>query len=366
MTVLKPMDREYNFTDFIKQLYKWRKELLWAFLLIMIVSIVASLFLPNYYKAQTTFYAASPDLAKPVPIGGDEKDMRIYGDDNDLDRLFTIANSHEVLFFLVDSFKLYDHYKIDIDDAKAKFKVIENLLENYKTIKTKYGALELVVEDKSPEMAAAMANAAREKIEEKAQMVVKKSQKFLIENYEKNINIKQKLVDSVSMRLRNIKTTTGVYDTWNQVDLYNKIFANAESELQDAKGKIAFYKGYPSMRDSLIVYMAKEKGATNKKANAQAELEKFAPIATELRQLEQEQSRIIEQINFDKERLKQLDAAYSAPFTAIHLIESAIVPVEKSRPKRSIIVLLSTLAGVVFSLLGVLIIDNIKSAGIIR
>ena len=60
-------------------------------------------------------------------------------------------------------------------------------------------------------------------------------------------------------------------------------------------------------------------------------------------------------------QLKQLSASYNAKFTALHLIEAAEVPVQKSRPKRSIIVVLSSLIGIMFSFLAVLIIDNIKT-----
>ena len=260
---------------------------------------------------------------------------------------------------MIDSFKLYDHFKIDPNNAKAKFKVREKLLSNYKTIKTKYGALLLIVEDKDPVMAAKLANAARESI---AQHVVKSSQKKLIENYDANILKKQIQSDSLANRLKKIKQTSGVFETWGQTTLYNKILTDAESDLEEARGKITFYKKYPAYRDSVIRYMAEEMGALNKKNKAMTELEKYAPVLSELKQLEQEQARIHDQISLDKERLKQLNATYSVPFTALHLIEAADVPVQKSRPKRAIIVLIASLCGIMLSILAVFVIDNLKNS----
>ena len=101
-------------------------------------------------------------------------------------------------------------------------------------------------------------------------------------------------------------------------------------------------------------------GAINKVNKANKELEKYAPVLSELKQLEQEQSRIHDQISLDKERLKQLNATYSVPFTALHVVEKADVPVEKSRPKRSIIVLLSSLCGIALAFMAVFIIENVK------
>jgi len=356
------MDNEYNLSIFIHQLLKWKKELLRAIFLIVILSIGASLLLPNYYQAETTFYAASPDLARPIPIGGDEKDVRIYGDDKDLDRLFTISLSHDLLFHLIDSFDLYTHYDIDRSSKKAKFKVREELMENYKTIKTKYGALHMMVEDKDPEKAAAIANAAREKVEQIAQDIVKQSQYKLISNYNENLNIKQVQSDSLGKKMQRIKETADIFETWGQSGLYTKMLSDATSELEEARGKISFYKKYPAFRDSVIKNMAIEMGALNKINKANEELKKYAPVLSELKQMEQEQSRLHDQISLDKERLKQLNATYSAPFTALHVVEKADVPVQKSRPKRSIIVLLSSLCGIALAFLAVFILENIKIA----
>jgi hypothetical protein len=355
------MNNEYNLFDFIKILMLWKKELLKAIIAIFVISVIGSLLLPNYYQAETTFYAASPDLAKPIPIGGDEKDVRIYGDDKDLDRLFTIASSHEVIHFLIDSFDLYTHYGIDRESAKASFKVREKLMTNYKTIKSKYGALLLIVEDKDPVFSANIANAARNKIDLIAQQIVKSSQLKLIENYNSNIRLKQIQSDSLASKLKLIKEKANVYETWGQTSIYNKILTDAEAELEESKGKVAFYKQYPSYKDSVIRFSAAIIGAENKKNKALQELEKFAPVISELKQLEQEQTRLHDQISLDKERLKQLNATYSVPFTALHIVESADIPVQKSRPKRAIIVILSTLCGIIFSILAVLVISNFRN-----
>ncbi len=354
------MDNEYNLSIFLYQLNKWKKELVRAILLILALSVAGSLLLPNYYKAETTFYAASPDLAKPIPIGGDEKDVRIYGDDKDLDRLFTIAMSHDLLFHLIDSFDLYKHYKIDKNGKKAKYKVKEELLENYQTIKTKYGALHMMVEDKDPLMAAAMANAARDKVEELAQKIVKDSQHKLISNYNENLTIKQVQSDTLAKKLQRIKESSDIFETWGQSGLYTRMLSDAISEQEEAQGKISFYKKYPAYKDSVIKNMAIEMGAINKINKANTELKKYAPVLSELKQLEQEQSRLHDQISLDKERLKQLNATFTAPFTALHVVETADVPVEKSRPKRSIIVLLTSLCGIAIAFLAVFVIENMK------
>jgi tyrosine-protein kinase Etk/Wzc len=360
------MNNEYSLVDLINQLWKWRKHLIKALFAIFVLSILASLLLPNYYKSETTFYAASPDLAKPIPIGDDEKDVRIYGDDNDLDRLFTIATSQEVLTHLIDSFKLFDHYEIDTLNSKAKFKVKEKLLNNFQTIKTKYGALHLIVEDKDPKMAFNLANAARDKIESIAQNIVKDSQGKLIGNYENNQIKKQVLSDSLSRSLERLKKSVGIFDTYGQTGVYTNMLAEASANLEQAKGKISFYKKYPEYRDSVIRYMALEAGSNNQINKATTELQKYAPVITDVKRMEQELGRLNDQISLDKERLKQLRATFGAPFSALHIVEKAEVSVQKSRPRRAIIVLLSTMVGAFLCIMAVFVIENFKGVDLRR
>ncbi|MEL6718986.1 MAG: hypothetical protein AAFP82_09745 [Bacteroidota bacterium] len=53
-------------------------------------------------------------------------------------------------------------------------------------------------------------------------------------------------------------------------------------------------------------------------------------------------------------------AAYTAEISAIILVEKAAVPIVKSRPIRSILVLASVIAAFVFMVIGVLLYDNYK------
>ncbi len=356
------MADQYSLVIFLRQINKWKSQLIKTAASIFILSVVVSLLIPNYYQAETIFYAASPDLAKPIPIGNEDKDIRIYGDDKDLDRLFSIAISQELLMFLVDSFDLYSHYKINKSNPKAKFKVKKELLENYKTIKTKYGALHLIVLDKSPEKAADIANAARNKISSIAQRLVKESQNNLIQNYNSNLAIKQFQSDSLATIINKLKKDSGIFEAYGQSQIYAKIMLEADSEMMDAQGKIEIFKKHPSFRDSLIRYQAIESGAKLKKGKAIEELEKYSPTLPTIKRLELEQSRLVDQMSLDKERFKQLDAAFSMPFSALHIVELAEAPVQKVKPKRAILVLITSIIGIALSIFAILIIENFKSA----
>lgn len=345
------MNTDYSLVDAFQFLYARRKKIGGVVLIVFLASAGVSLLMPNYYKSETIFYAASPDLADPIPIGGTDKNIRIYGDDTDLDRLFTIASSYELIHFIIDSFDLYKHYGIDSTDAKASFKVREKFLENYQSIKTKYRALQLSIEDKDPAMAATMVNAARNKIEDIAQKIVKEGQRKLLANYEANMIKKQLRNDSLSAKMVEAKAKYNILELGSQAEIYTSIITRTEGELQLEKGKLDYFVSRKLNKDSINKYASVVMGLQNRLTKIKSEMEVYYKNVTPIRQIENELWRNIDQLNVDKERHKQLLAAVNAPFKALHLVESGQVPVQKSRPKRSVWVLLATFLGFVsFSL----------------
>src|SRR5687768_10015911 len=155
-------------------LYPWRRRILQITAAAFLLSVIASLFMKNYYQGKTIFYAASQDLFKPEKVfGGGTQEMYYYGAGEDIDRILTVGNSIEVLDYLIDSFNLWEVYKIKPGTSKAKHNMRKALQENFEIMLTKQDALELTIEDTDPQRAATMANAAREKIDFMVKSLIK-------------------------------------------------------------------------------------------------------------------------------------------------------------------------------------------------
>ena len=63
------MDKKMTLVDVIKLINKQKRLIIIATLVVSILTAMVMLLMPNYFKATTMFYAASPDLSKPDPIG---------------------------------------------------------------------------------------------------------------------------------------------------------------------------------------------------------------------------------------------------------------------------------------------------------
>ena len=62
----------------------------------------------------------------------------------------------------------------------------------------------------------------------------------------------------------------------------------------------------------------------------------------------------------DREHLKHIQTAYHKDFPTLMLLEAAPVPLVKSRPKRTLIVVASVMVAFVFSVIGVIIFDTYR------
>lgn len=317
-----------------------------------VLTAIISLFMPNYYKATTSFYAASPDLSKPERIFGySSYDMNYYGSGLDVDRLMTIGFSNELAEFLIDSFNLYAHYDIDTNDIKAEFKIKEKLSSLYELVKTKYDAIELSIEDKDQRIVAAMANAARMKINELAQKVIKNSQLQVIGAYESSIEEKENGLRWISDSLQRVRKNYGIFNTESQAEALAVIVSQTESRLIRERERLSALNGSRRVNRDTIAYLSalvqgleKElESMTSEESTAKFSLANFNKGKEIVDQLNQAYEQTNKQISYDKVRLEQIKTAYESNITTIHLVEQAKDPIVKSRPRRTLLVFGSVL-----------------------
>lgn len=346
--------------DLIVLLYKWKKQILIATFLMALIAAGLSLLLPNYYKANTIFYPASPDLANPSPLGNLPDEKNIYGNDHDIDRLLSIARSNEIFNYLIDSFNLYEHYEIDPDKAKAKYKLLLKLDKLYESKKTKFDAIQLSIEDKDPELSKKMTNATRDKIEEIAQGLIKKIQKNLIDSDLENVSQKQKLYKAIGDSLYYTRKKYNIFNTVSQGEAFGTSMVDLEGKIENYNARLSLLKTSSVPIDSIELMQAKLSGYQKQYQTLRKNIKDYNSGYPNILRFERELKDVGDQLNLDKERLKQLKAIHSSKINAIHIIEKAETPVIKSRPKRSFLVIGTAMLSFILMCLWVIIQDQLK------
>lgn len=354
------MNNDYSLIHVIKILLEKGKTILLGAFLVSFATAGITLLMPNYYEGLTVFYAASPDLSNPTPIGSSSQKVNVYGNDEDLDRLLSISSSIDVLDYLIDTFDLYEHYEIDKEDIKGPYKVKKKLLKLYNVLKTKYGAISLSIEDKYPAKASAMANAARDKISELSQGMVKQSQLQTLNNYATSIREKENRISSLSDSLAVLRTTSGVIDAETQGEVLSSNSADVNFDLSEAQAVLGAMKEMNLPQDSLNQIKAKVAGLKSKKKNIDRTLGQFNKGISPIKSLENQLVIYNDQLSLIKERESQLRATLNSSFTALHVVEEAYVPLVKSRPVRSLIVVGSGILAFVLISMTILLRESLR------
>ncbi|HQU59435.1 MAG TPA: hypothetical protein PLU64_09565, partial [Saprospiraceae bacterium] len=282
-----------------------------------------------------------------------------YGNENDIDRLLTIAASAELVNFMIDSFNLYEHYDINPNNKRAAFKVRDKFLGLYEVTKTKRDAIELSVEDKDKELAARMTKAAREKVDELARRLMQEGLEKTIKSYEENIKAKETQLSALSDSLIYLRKKFGIYNTAGQAEALSSQVSETESMLVRNRAKLETLKntrGIP--QDTIKLLNATVAGMEEEFKSLAIKMENFNNGLGKVGIFERQYGESNQTLSEDKERLKQALATYQSVIPAMVIVEEAEVPVIKSRPKRSIIVLAAGAIAFLFSVLGVLLFDT--------
>jgi len=355
------MENNENLLGVISTLLRWRKPILRICLIAGIGTAIITLFLPNYYQSTTTFYAASPDLGKPEAVGEIERDRDIYGEDTDNDRLLTIAQSNEIVSYLIAKFKLYEHYDIDPSNRKSKDKVRKKFRSLYNVEKTKYEAIEISVEDKDSLMAATITNAARYRTNEMAQALIKDGHQKRMTSLKSTMSEKQKSLYILGDSLSRVRKKYQVFNTETQGELLAQMVAKQRAQLIGTQAKLAVFRtGRGAARDSATYLKAQLKGFEKEVESLEQNLALFNSGMSLVNELEDEHQEAREQLSIDRERFKQLKAIHDSYIPTLMVVENGDVPVVKSRPFRSLIVISAIILAFILSLIGVLILENYK------
>lgn len=358
--------RTDSLLDVVRTLFRWKKEILLTCGIAGLGAVIIALLLPVYYQADTTFLVLSPDRAKPeLLFGRVANEPEIYGNVNDIDRLISIAESNELIDHLVDSFDLYQHYDIDSSGARAPFYVRREFRSRYEVVKTKRDAVQLLLEDRDPVLAAAMVRAAREEIDHIAQNLIKAGQQRTIETYQRNIDDREVQLRVLADTLSAQRQRFGIYNIESQSEKLTEQVTDLQAQLNGSRARLEAFRvgaeaGQRRFRDSVALLQVTIRGLEEEKRGIDTQLVQFNAGSSTILTTIQAYNSASGQLADNRERLKQYQAAYRSDLASILVLEEATPPLVKSRPHRTLLVVGAVAVAFLFSIIGVLLIENTR------
>ena len=331
------MTDKSNFTndsvDLLVFLYKKRLPIILITAIGAITAIIISLSMAPMFKSSVTMYpASSASVSRSLLSNNGKGNMMAFGDEEETEQLLQILQSNDIVNYIVDKYNLVDHYDIDTSSQYMRTSLYKTFNSNISFSKTKLQSISIVVFDEDPKYAADIAN----DISIYADSVMNKIRKkrawdaLLIVEYEYKKLDKQ--IQEMSDSLSSLNKL-GVLDYKEQVTSYTSGLAEGV-----ATGKIS-KSGIKYLEDKLN------------------DLQKYGHTYNEISTF----------IEFEQERLSRLKGKwveagveYAQNLSYTFIINEAIPAEKKSKPVRWLIVVMSTIATFVFSILIVAFMDFFK------
>lgn len=273
-----------------------------------------------------SFLFTLPVIMKPVyraeaviyPVN-----LQPYSEESPTEQLVQLLQSDEVREKLISRFDLYTHYDIDPNGKYPRFEILKRLDENIKIQKTEYESVEIDVLDKDPLRAAQMCDSLVSMMDQKAMNLLRTRATEISIILKRQLAEKKAELDSVEQRMMEIRTRYGITDYENQVIGFSREYyrslssGGVNSRMEEARRNLERYGGELNNLKELSILLQEE----------------FAKYNLSYQQALNDQIKVVKFHN---------------------MITKPVPPERKDSPKRSLIMIVFSLA-MVFSALMVLL-----------
>lgn len=322
-----------NQLSFLFFLFKWRKLLIIIGLSSALISSGVSLLIPNKYKATVIMFPTSTNTVSKALISttwGGNEDINEFGEEEQAEQMLQILNSNEIRARVIEKFNLMEHYNINPDSKYKYTNLYKKYSNNISFSRTEYMAVEITVIDKDPQMAADIANEIAnlyDTVKNNLQKQRTKEGFLIVQNTYKELQAEIQWKEDSLTKLRKL----GVHDYESQAERLNEAWAR-----EIGKGNMQAAKLIEDKLDTLA---------------------KYGSAYVSLRDALEYEKKMLTEMKAKYEEAK-VDAEQIIPQKFI--VDHAIKPEKKAYPIRWLIVVISTFATLIITIIAIILLENFK------
>ncbi|HRR04968.1 MAG TPA: Wzz/FepE/Etk N-terminal domain-containing protein [Bacteroidales bacterium] len=329
---------EYNSFNLILFIWRWKGLLIGITLLAAVLAFVFSSpwIIKPKYKSTAIIYAPRTNALSQILLNqqnyNERLDVKAYGTELETEQMMQILLSQDMKDAMIDKFNLLVHYDIDSTKKAWKTKLYKTFDNNCVIKRTQYGAISINVMDVDPIVAADMANAIVDELDEIKNRIDRGRAEAAYYLLKKQLTEIDAEIDRLDDSLKVIMEE-GVYDFESQSERIMQQYAiavaqgnkGAENRLQNELQKLSKYgQKAVTIREKLLLFREYEVLCKSKMMDAKADMESLLPVK--------------------------------------FVVQKAIVADKKAYPKRLMIIITSAVITFIFSLMILLFVENIKNS----
>jgi len=398
--------KEVNLLDYLKVIVKWRKLIVWNTIGLGVFTFLISLAIPNQYIAKavllppeetqdvlTMGYGLSALMGgggKIGGLGGFSKSLGLPGTATLSDMFGVILKSRTVAEGVIEDQELIHYYKVDrpgllsislpwdrgknrdlkINRIKIMDMAIRTLSASTKVDISPEGMITVAVEDKNPRKSAEIANAYVDKLDhfnKEINVTQAKNTRLFIEG---RLAEAKKSVDKAENELRAFQEKNKTISLTEETKAAIEGVAKLKAEIISREVQLGVLRGYATEENPQVVQMKAEIASLRNQMNSIEEgkagvssanlgygagfsvpFSRLPAVGMELARLMRElkiQETLLGLLMEQYERAK-INEARDTP--TVRVLDKAIPPVKKNKPKRTIFLFGGALFGFIVSVI---------------
>lgn len=329
----KNKDFNLNGTNLIQMVWQRKYVVIGVAVVAFITSLIISLQITPLFQstailipARTT--QASKDIFVPTRAYG----LTVFGEDEEVEHLLQVLSSETLRRETIRKENLFSHYGINPNEKEAWFKVNTSFSNNISFSRSRYRTVRIEVLDFSPKKAAQMANTivviADSLMKHSKKIIAQEALEVTTKQYNEALSEYYRLSDSMSFVM-----SQGVLDMPNQAKELTKVYAE---------------------------YLAA--GNTKAASSIKNHMNQLAKYGGDFTRFFFEIENKSKQIVFMQESLHYLKLESEGAISSQFVIDWAFESDKKAKPKKAVIVIVSTLSAMFFAVFLVVFFDFIKTA----
>jgi tyrosine-protein kinase Etk/Wzc len=368
-----------TFLDFFMIIARWRRFIVWFVLTVTILTTIIALVSPKWYKAtasvfpaeQTNLFSGLEGISSLMknfsPVGR----LASLAGPTEAERYVGILKSDNALLKIIDKFDLTKVYNIS---KYPRLNTIKELTENTQFEITEEGTLQINVYDKDPVRAADMANYFVQTLNEiNSNLQVQNARgnrAFIEQRYNKNLEDMRKSEEA----LKTFQLKFGVVAMPEQLEASIKAGAAIYAQLVTKEVELnvlrrTFSESHPSALAAQVEVdeiRKKIKELNDGTNTTQDEMKIFVPYR-QTPQLAADYIRLYRDVEIQYKILQFITPLYEQAKVeeqrntpSVVILDKALVPERKAKPKGSIYALVAFVVSLLISLLTVFILEALK------
>jgi LPS O-antigen subunit length determinant protein (WzzB/FepE family) len=314
-------------SDLISFLWKKRNPLIIITLFNGIAAVIVSLMMTPYYMSRAIVFPTKSNSVDFTTTG--KNSVVEFGDEADAERLLQVLISPEIRDSLTKKFNLYDHYEIDSSESHAKYEFQLIYESNVQFTRTRYNSINIDVYDTDPVIATNMANDIVRLVDTVMNRMIRQRAVGPMWAVESEVGLIRQEMSDYSDRLKSL-SDSGVVSKDERGNMYAD-----------------YLEALKSGRNDLAVEIKRKIDAT------QAHAANYDTYSNLVEFFSLRYSNILD-VNDQARQYAQTNIQQ----TIRHSM--AEVPDKKAKPKRAVIVIITSVATFIFASLLLLAIDRLK------